>query len=124
MIVASESDFGARPVYALRLPAGTEKSAFALALTGALMPLGVNLSADPARFGGSDFEELQDLGVPVISLRQRGSDYFDIHHTPDDTFDKIDPSELAQNVAVWASFAYLAAETEIDLRPPTAPRTP
>jgi hypothetical protein len=121
MVVASESDFGARTVYALRLPEGTEKSPFALALTSALTPLGINLSADPARFGGSDFDELQDLGVPVISLRQRGADYFDIHHTADDTFDKVDPQELAQNVAVWADFAYLAAETDIDLRKAAPP---
>lgn len=120
IVVGSESDFGARPVYALRVPAGTEKSPFSVALNAALVPLGVNLSGDPARFGGSDFDELQELGMPVISLRQRGIDYFDLHHTADDTFDKVDPAELAQNVAVWASFAYLAAETEIDLRAPVA----
>ena len=118
MVVASESDFGARPVYSLRVPAGTDKSPFAVALAGALMPLGVYSSAEPARFGGSDFDELQQAGVPVISLRQRGSDYFDLHHTADDTFDKVDPKELAQNVAVWADFAYLAAEMDIDLRQP------
>jgi hypothetical protein len=29
--------------------------------------------------------------------------YFDLHHTPDDTLDKIDPAALAQNVAAWAA---------------------
>jgi hypothetical protein len=54
--------------------------------------------------------------VPVVSLSQNGLDYFDIRHSADDTFDKIDPAELAQNAAVWAETAYLAAETEVDFR--------
>ncbi len=32
-------------------------------------------------------------------LAQDGSDYFHLHHTADDTLDKIDPKALAQNVA-------------------------
>ncbi|MDO5505563.1 MAG: peptidase M28 family protein, partial [Pseudoxanthomonas suwonensis] len=39
-------------------------------------------------------------------------DYFDYHHTPDDTFDKIDPQAIAQNVAAYTVFAYLAAQAE------------
>ena len=45
---------------------------------------------------------LVEAGVPVIDLQQDGTRYFDLHHTPDDTFDKIDPAQLAQNVAAWA----------------------
>ena len=29
--------------------------------------------------------------------------YFDIHHTPDDTLDKIDREALRQNVAAWTA---------------------
>jgi carboxypeptidase Q len=47
-------------------------------------------------------------------LRQDGTDYFDYHHTPDDTLDKIDPKALAQNVAAYAVFAYLAANADGD----------
>ena len=49
------------------------------------------------------------MGMAWASLRQDGTDYFDYHHTPDDTLDKIDPKALAQNVAAYAVFAYLAA---------------
>jgi len=45
-------------------------------------------------------------------LAQDGTDYFDLHHTADDTLDKIDPKALAQNVAAYTVFAYLAAESE------------
>jgi hypothetical protein len=42
--------------------------------------------------GGDDIRELQKAGVPAVSLRQDGLDYFDTHHTADDTLDKIDPN--------------------------------
>jgi hypothetical protein len=43
-------------------------------------------------------------------------DYFDLHHTPDDTLDKINPAELAQNIAAYAALVYIAAETDGDFR--------
>jgi hypothetical protein len=43
-------------------------------------------------------------------------DYFDTHHTADDTLDKIDPRQLNQAVAVWSVFTYLAAASDVDFR--------
>jgi hypothetical protein len=48
-------------------------------------------------------------GMAALSLTQDGTDYFDYHHNANDTLDKIDPKALAQNVAVYATFAYMAA---------------
>ncbi len=36
-------------------------------------------------------------------LSQDGTHYFDLHHTPDDTLDKVDPEALRQNVAAWTT---------------------
>jgi hypothetical protein len=47
--------------------------------------------------------------VPAISLRQDGTRYFDIHHTADDTLDKVESSQLQQNVAAWAAILSVAA---------------
>jgi len=116
IVVAAETDFGARKAYALQLPAGAAGSPFAHELAQALTPLGVFIHREPAQFAGADIQGLQHAGVPVMAARQNGLDYFDTHHTADDTFDKIDPAELAQNVAVWAAAAYLAAEDDIDFR--------
>ena len=58
------------------------------------------------------------------SLRQDGTDYFDYHHTPDDTLDKIDPKALAQNVAAYAVFAYLAASADGDFGSELKPAEP
>jgi len=46
----------------------------------------------------------------VFRLNQDGRDYFDLHHTADDTFDKIDPQAFQQNVAAWATMLYFFAQ--------------
>lgn len=124
IMLAGEADFGARKAYAVQLPAGAAGSPFAQALGQALTPLGVFLARDPALYAGDDIKGLQRAGAPVIAVRQNGLDYFDTHHTADDTFDKIDPADLAQNVAVWAATAYLAAETGSDFRAGAAAPAP
>ena len=69
------------------------------------------------RSGGPDITPLAMQGVPTVRLNQDGTDYFDLHHTPDDTLDKIDPDALVQNVAAYAALVWLAAEAEVDYRP-------
>ena len=41
---------------------------------------------------------------------QDGSLYFDVHHTADDTLDKIVPADLDQVVAAMAAFTYGVAD--------------
>jgi Zn-dependent M28 family amino/carboxypeptidase len=41
--------------------------------------------------------------VPVLSLNQDATTYFDWHHSANDTLDKIDAKDLDQNVAAWAA---------------------
>ena len=116
IVVAGEADFGARNVYSVQLPAGAAASEFGQTLERIMAPLGANLDRRPALGGGDDIRELQRAGVPVVSLRQDGLDYFDIHHTADDTLDKIDPKQLDQAVAIWSVFTYLAAASDVDFR--------
>ena len=54
--------------------------------------------------------------MPAFALNQDASRYFDIHHTADDTLDKIDREQLDQNVAAWAAFVWLAADSDVDFR--------
>ena len=55
---------------------------------------GVELGNNNAS-GGPDVSMLPALGVPVASLNQDGTDYFDYHHTPNDTLDKIDGTKCS-----------------------------
>ncbi len=67
-------------------------------------------------YGGPDVSVLASLGVPVVSLEQDGSDYFDYHHTPNDTLDKIDPAALLQNQQAWLIMTQELANSDVNLR--------
>ncbi|GGY45919.1 M28 family peptidase [Parvularcula lutaonensis] len=108
--VAAESDFGAREIWKMDTRFGEDKIGLGRDMIRVLAPAGVALGNNQAG-GGPDVTPLRAMGVPVVTLRQNGWDYFDLHHTADDTFDKIDPDELAQNVAVYAAFTWMAANT-------------
>ena len=116
IVIAGEADFGARVVYSVQLPPGAAGSEFGRMLARVIAPLGANIDRRPALGSGEDIRDLQKAGVPVVSLRQDGLDYFDTHHTADDTLDKIEPKQLNQAVAVWTAFTYLAAASDVDFR--------
>ncbi len=74
----------------------------------------------PATDGGADLEEMAALGMPVASLKQNGLDYFDWHHSPDDTLDKIKATDLDQAVAAWSAFTWMVADSAVEFRAPKA----
>jgi carboxypeptidase Q len=115
-VIASESDFGAGPIYSLNLPAGMAESELRREAMAVLAPLGIHFDTEPARGGGPDVIPLVQLGVPAFSLNQDGTDYFDVHHTVDDVIERIDRRHLDQNVAAWAALVWLIAESDIDFR--------
>ena len=116
IVLAAESDFGARKIYMFLAPPGAAKTPFIRSLADTITPLGIFMSPEPAQRSGDDIAPLHRLGVPVIAFRQNGLDYFDFHHTADDTLDKVDPQELAQNIAAWTAMAYLATQSDLDFR--------
>jgi len=108
-VIGAESDFGAGPVWALASKVSRD-SAFVIDKMAQLMgKLGV-IRADRTANGGPDVGRIGDNGMPLVDLMQDGTDYFDLHHTADDTLDKVDPKNLQQNVAAWAVFTYIAAD--------------
>lgn len=122
-VIAAESDFGAGRIYQFRTGIGASRLAMGDAIARVLEPLGI-ARGDNLSGGGPDLQPLRALGVPTATLSQNGWDYFDLHHTPDDTFDKIDPEDLAQNVAAYAGFTWLAANMPGTFRDTPAATTP
>ena len=114
-ILAAESDFGADVIWRFETRFGDGALPYARAMQEVLEPLGIAPGHNLAS-GGPDISMLVGSGVPVVSPGQNGWDYFDLHHTPDDTFDKIDREKLNQNIATYAAFTYLAAEMDWDFR--------
>ncbi|MGH8031896.1 MAG: M28 family peptidase [Luteimonas sp.] len=112
-VIAAESDFGAGRVYGFDSSASAAAQPAIMQIAQALAPLGIEHlpgKGDP----GPDIGPLAARGMAWGWLAQDGSDYFDLHHTADDTLDKIDPKALAQNVAAYAVFAWLAAQADGD----------
>ncbi len=120
-IVGAESDFGAGRIYGYSSSAPAHAQAADVAIARALEPLGI--AHMPGTGGpGPDIGPMAQQGMAWARLAQDGSDYFDLHHTADDTLDKIDPAALAQNTAAYAVFAYLMASMDGDLG--SAPKAP
>jgi carboxypeptidase Q len=71
--------------------------------------------------GGADIGPIMALGVPGMGHVVDGTKYFWYHHTEADNVDKLDPREVAQNVAAMAVMAYIVAELPEAL-PRGAPR--
>ena len=107
--LAAESDFGAGRIYAFNTgspnPEGSREATKQIAEV--MKPLGIEYQADKAGPG-----RLAAKGGAWAWLAQDGSDYFHLHHTADDTLDKIDPKALAQNVAASHRVCHLAAEAD------------
>ena len=119
--LAMESNFGAGKVWAVDFKLPENAKPLRDSIVSALTPLSV-VPRQQAASGGADIGAIiaaQKLGV--IDLQQDDTKYFDLHHTPDDTLDKIDKTELRQNVAGWAATLQLLASYEGELKPETKP---
>jgi hypothetical protein len=110
--IAGESDFGADRVWRFNSSYAKTDPAIHSQLTASLAPLGITKN-DKGDADGTDVEPTIAAGSPWISLGQDGTRYFDYHHTPDDTLDKIDLAQMRQNVAAWtAVLAVLSGRIE------------
>jgi hypothetical protein len=112
--LGSESDLGAAPVYQMTASVKPQARGAIEQIAKVLEPIGV--AYDPKRpgGGGSDLSQMHHKGMAALSLDQDATYYFDWHHTANDTLDKIDPQQLAQNVAVYAVFTFMAAQADGD----------
>jgi hypothetical protein len=114
-VVASESDGGAGTPLGFGLTCADADLPRVQALGAILDGLGCGTVKKGG--GGADVGQLRRLGVPTMGLEQDGHWYFDYHHTPADTPDKVVPRELARNVAAMAVMSYALAEIEPRLAP-------
>lgn len=83
------------------------------AVAGAVTPMGVRIGAEKAQ-GGADLIPLVAAGIPVIDLIQDATTYFDVHHTANDTLERIRKPELDLATAAYAAVAYAAADAPGD----------
>ncbi|HEU4969776.1 M20/M25/M40 family metallo-hydrolase [Sphingomonas sp.] len=103
-----ESDFGADRVWRFETKLNPAAAPLTARLEAVLAPLGITKGNGKAS-AGADLGPWVRAGTNGIDLDQDGLRYFDVHHTADDTLDKIDPDQLAQNVAAWTAMLAIVA---------------
>ena len=112
-VAAIEADFGGFAPSAFGVSV-KDKARQALAVTRLqrwmklLKPVG-NIEIK-AGHSAADVGQMAKRGVPALGLYTHGEHYFDYHHTPADTVDKVNPKELARSTAAMAALAWLLAE--------------
>jgi len=109
----SEADAGQGPVMRLSSYVRPEALPVVQQMQQVLAPIGV-AAGDNHSGSGPDMGGLTDAGMASFDLTLKADDYFDYHHTPDDTFDKIEASRFNQSVAAYATFTYMAAQSPVN----------
>lgn len=115
-VLAAESDFGADRVWKFDVNLPDSAKAIGDRLNTALGAMGIVRGKDVAG-DGTDVGPTMRTGVAAIDLSQSGTRYFDYHHTPDDTLDKVDPEQLRQNVAAWTAMLAIVANAPEEIGP-------
>ncbi len=117
---SAEADFGAGHVVRIKTRIAPSALPEFAKIAEIAKPLGVAFSDVNNSGGGADISTLASANVPVISFDQDGTEYFDLHHSANDTIDKIDPKDLDQVVAAWTGVIYAVAAGALELRPAPA----
>ena len=81
-----------------------------------LAPYGVATLMTNKAKGQSDMSALGNAGMPAINLGMEPTNYFDFHHTSNDTLDKVDMPAITHNAAIYAMFAWMAATVDVDYK--------
>ncbi|GAB5489446.1 MAG: M28 family metallopeptidase [Parasphingorhabdus sp.] len=116
--IAMESDFGADKVWRVEFTLPNTAKEVSDEIANSLLNLGIGRSSGKAGGGADIGPIITDQNLAIIDLQQDGSRYFDLHHTPDDTLDKIDPKQLRQNVAAWTTVLSIIANSDKDFTMP------
>jgi hypothetical protein len=111
-VLGAESDLGSGRIYRFRSRVAPGAESAMLELEQLLEPLDIPWAQDRPAGGGADLGQMRMLGMPVVDLNHDASRYFDLHHTANDTLDKVDPADLRFNVAAYVTMIYWAAEAE------------
>jgi len=122
-VLAMEADSGTDRARSVRFLGDPSRVNDFHAIARSLLPLGITEKEGDDVHAGTDVSPLVAAGIPTIEVRQDASRYFDIHHSANDTSDKLDAAALAQVASAFAEIASHVADMDGDLgRVPEAKR--
>jgi Zn-dependent M28 family amino/carboxypeptidase len=108
-VAAIEADEGAGAPYGFTVEGSPPEELAALkGFAAHFAPLGANTMVKG--FSGVDLMPMTAAGILGVGLWPDTSHYFDVHHSPADTAEKIHPAHLQKNAAALALMAWLLAE--------------
>jgi Zn-dependent M28 family amino/carboxypeptidase len=107
--LAMESDFGAGRVWSTTIKLAPANKPLGDRISASLAEIGIVTRPGPAEGGADVGSIIAAQKLAVVDLTQDGTKYFDLHHTPDDTLDKVDPAELEHNVDAWTRVLKIVA---------------
>jgi Zn-dependent M28 family amino/carboxypeptidase len=111
-IGAIESDNGAGRPFGMRTSVPAYKTRLFAPLQAALQPIGAGVLQRQDALSTGDLSGLERAGVPSFAPLIDTSSYFDYHHTPADTLDKVDPDHLRRHVALMAATTWFLANID------------
>lgn len=109
---AIESDNGVGRPFGLRASVTPQSVKLFAPLQAALLPIGAGVFQRQDVLATGDLAGLERAGVPSFAPLVDTSSYFDYHHTPADTLDKVDPDSLRRHVALMTATAWYLANME------------
>ncbi len=109
---AIESDLGASHPVGFLFSGKADAVPFFAPISNILRGQGAGIAQLQPGGVGADIGPLTQGGVPSFAPYFDTRTYFNYHHTEADTFDKIDPKELAEGGSVMAVLAYGLANLE------------
>ncbi|GGF53802.1 M28 family peptidase [Alteromonas lipolytica] len=115
-MLGAEWDFGNGRIYQLEPGVGPAALNSVRDFANYLAPMGVSLAETNTAKGQSDMSVLGEAGQPAFNFAPDGLDYFDYHHTENDTLDKVDQDAIKVNTTIYTLFAWYAANSGVDFR--------
>ncbi|MEI7489346.1 MAG: M20/M25/M40 family metallo-hydrolase [Chryseobacterium sp.] len=104
-LFALESDAGGFTPRGISLEMDDAKRSQIKGWSGLFVPYGVyNFEG---KYSGTDIYPLHDMGVPTAELVPDSQRYFDIHHTEEDTFEKVNRRELLLGAVAMTQIIYM-----------------
>jgi carboxypeptidase Q len=118
---AYEDDGGSGRPFGVRASVGPQAVKYFAPLQAALRPIGAGVFQREDALGTGDLSGLERAGVPSFEPVHDTTTYFNYHHTPADTFDKVELDNLRRHAAVMATTAWFLANTDEPIGRATVP---
>jgi Zn-dependent M28 family amino/carboxypeptidase len=109
---AIENDNGSGRPLGVQAGIGPKAEKVFAPLRAALTPMGAGGWLRRDVMGTGDLHDIERAGVPVFEPLIDGRNYFNYHHTPADTLDKVVPDNLRRHVALMTELAWFLANVD------------